>query len=287
MAEAKEKVWRFAKREFEFSKGPLVMAVLNATPDSFSDGGKFASPGQAVDQALRFIKEGADIVDIGGESTRPGGARVDESVEIERVVPVIEQIRLVSDIPISIDTTKAAVARAALDVGADIVNDVSGLRFDTEMKGVVADSDCGLVIMHLRGEFESMHRNIAGESIFKEVIEGLRWSLREAELVGIGTDRLCVDVGIGFSKTHAQNLDLLAGLRQVADEFVGIPLLIGVSRKSFIGKITGEQDPAKRLGGTIAANCAAVYGGADILRVHDVRETVDAVKVLSAIWSSV
>lgn len=280
-------VWRVAGQDILFETGPAVMGILNATPDSFSDGGRYSEIENAVVRSEELIEDGSDILDIGGESTRPGSRRVEAADEIRRVVPVIEAVRGFSAIPISVDTTKAAVAKAAMKAGASIINDISGLTFDPEMANVVSETGAGLVVMHLKGDFRTMHENEPDADIVSDVLDGFTRSIESAAIAGISSERICIDIGIGFSKTLEQNLELIARLRDIKHVFCGRPLMVGVSRKSFIGKITGETMPEKRIAGSIAANCAAVLNGADILRVHDVKETVEAVRIINAIRNAV
>lgn len=259
------------------------MAILNVTPDSFSDGGSFFSAGDALRQAEKLILEGADILDIGGESTRPKSARVSTEEEIRRVVPIIEAIAKRFEIPISVDTSKSEVAENAISAGAEIINDVSGLKFDDKIAEVAAKYKAGLVLMHLRGEFETMHSQSAVSDILREVSEGFRSSIEKAKSSGVNENQIALDVGIGFSKTFEQNLELIAKLEKVVSEFPGFPMLVGVSRKSFIGKILDDAPTEKRLSGTIVANAISVWNGANIIRVHDVRETVEALKIIDFI----
>jgi dihydropteroate synthase len=276
------KVWRTSRRDLSFEK-TLVMAILNVTPDSFSDGGNFFSADDALRQAEKLISEGADIIDIGGESTRPKGERISAEEEIRRVVPIIEAIAKRFDIPISVDTSKAEVAEQAIGAGAEIINDVSGLRFDEKIAEVAARYKTGLVLMHLRGEFETMHRQPTVSDILREIDAGFRWSIEKAKSFGVESGKIVLDVGIGFSKTFEQNLELIGKLEKVVREFPDFPMLVGVSRKSFIGKILGDAPTEKRLSGTLAANSVAVWNGANIIRVHDVKETVEALKVVDFI----
>ncbi len=259
------------------------MGILNVTPDSFSDSGRFATTEAAVTQAEAMIADGVDIIDIGGESTRPGGHRVSAKVETERVVPVIEAIVTRFDTPISIDTTKSDVARAALDAGAEIINDISGLRFDPAIASVAAATRSGLVLMHSRGVFETMHSEPPVDDIIFEVTGGLGRSLAEALSAGISRTNIVLDIGIGFGKTLEQNLELIAKLGKLADEFAGFPLLAGTSRKSFIGKILGGNGPDERLIGSLATAVIAIWNGAQIVRVHDVGPTVEALKMTAAV----
>lgn len=259
------------------------MGILNVTPDSFSDGGEFSTLDAARKQAEKMIAEGADIIDIGGESTRPGSARVPAEEEIGRVVPVIEAITKRFDTPVSIDTSKSVVAQAAVDAGAEIINDVSGLGFDPCLVRVAAKYGTGLIVMHLRGTFETMHNQPPVEDILQEVAGGLRSSIARARGAGVPLENIALDPGIGFSKTFEQNLELLAKLGKLGEEFTGFPVLIGVSRKSFIGKILGKNEPGERVAASAAGAAIAVRNGAHIVRVHDVKETVQAVRVAEAI----
>jgi dihydropteroate synthase len=275
-------LWPTLKRDIDLSQ-PIVMGILNVTPDSFSDGGRFADLDAAIMRAEEMIGEGAAILDIGGESTRPGSARVDEQTETVRVVPVIEAITSRFDVPLSIDTSKAKVAKSAIKAGAEIINDVSGLRFDERIAEVAAVTNAGLVLMHSRGEFESMHSQPPAENIIEEVSNDFRRSLAIAEARGVAMDKIVLDIGIGFGKTVEQNLELLARLDIIADAFSDHALLVGVSRKSFIGKLLGGAPPENRLSGSIAAAVVAVINGARVIRAHDVKATVDALKVTNAI----
>ena len=259
------------------------MGILNLTPDSFSDGGKFASPDAAISRAEEMITEGVDIIDIGGESTRPDSGRVLAAVEIDRTAPVIEAITARFDVPVSIDTTKSTVAEAAIAAGAEIVNDISGLRFDERTAGVAALHRSGLVLMHSRGEFEAMHTQPPVEYIIAEVESDFQRSIAGAIRHGVEHDRIVLDVGIGFGKTLNQNLELIARLDRIGSEFSGYPLLVGASRKSFIGKLLDGAEPRDRSSGSLAAAVVAVTRGARIIRTHDVKQTVDALKVATAI----
>jgi len=274
--------WKTSHRTIALDR-PLVMGILNVTPDSFSDGGRFLSIDDAVRQAERMITDGADIIDVGGESTRPGSKAVDASEESHRVVPVIESIVRRFDVPISIDTTKAAVAAAAMDAGAEIINDISGLRFDDVIADVAARSGAGLVLMHSLGPFDSMHSQPPVDDIIGEVNRSRHASIDRARSRGVGDEQIVVDPGIGFGKTAEQNLELLHDLNKIAAEFERFPILIGASRKSFIGKLLGDAPPDERLGGSISAAVTVVHNGAKIVRVHDVKETVDAIKLASAL----
>jgi dihydropteroate synthase len=259
------------------------MGVLNVTPDSFSDGGQFFAFERAIKQAEQMIAEGADIIDVGGESTRPGSEFVSEDEELRRVIPVIERLAASSSIPISIDTTKPSVARAALAAGAEIVNDISGLRFDPAIAAEVAKAKAGLVLMHSRGTPKDMQQLPPVADIMSEVVTGLRQSVAIAEKHGVPRDSIAVDPGIGFGKTAEQNIELIAKLNQLTKEFPDLPLMIGTSRKSFIGKLLDDAPADGRLYGTLASVVAAVLKGAHIVRVHVVKPAVEAVRVADAI----
>jgi dihydropteroate synthase len=279
----KPEFWRTSRREIDYGSRALVMGIVNVTPDSFSDGGQVFDVDGALLHAQRMISDGADILDIGGESTRPGSSRVSVEEEIDRVVPVIEAIAKRFDIPISVDTTKSEVAKRALDAGAEIINDISGLRFDERIGEVAAASKSGLLLMHSRGEFETMHTQPAVADILAEVSEGFRASIAKAKSSGIADENIALDVGIGFGKTPEQNLELLAKLDRLVADFPQYPMLVGTSRKSFIGKLLGDAPAGERLIGSVATAAIAVWNGARIVRVHDVKQTVEAVKVIDAI----
>ena len=278
-----EKAWRTSKRELDYSERPLVMGILNVTPDSFSDGGEFLSVDAAIKQAEKLIRDGADIIDIGGESTRPGSKTVSIKDEIARVVRVIEAITKRFETPISVDTTKSEVAERAIDAGAEIINDISGLKWDIRIADVAARTGAGLVIMHSRGSFGTMHLEQPVDDILSEVNSELHRAIGLAKAHGVSDEQIALDIGIGFSKTQDQNLELLAKLDKIVVAFKGFPMMIGTSRKSFIGKILGDVPPAERLSGSLATAIYSVIKGAKIIRVHDVRETVDAIKVICAI----
>jgi len=259
------------------------MAILNVTPDSFSDGGRFAELDLAIRQAEKLIGDGADIIDVGGESTRPRSGPVPAEVEIGRVVPVIKAVVGRFDVAVSVDTSKSEVAKAAVAAGAEIVNDISGLRFDEKIATVVAKHGCGLVLMHSRGEFESMHSQPPVDNIMSEVAADFRRSAAAAVTAGIKRERIALDVGIGFGKTLEQNLELIANLDKLIAEFREFPILVGASRKSFIGRLLGGAAPDERLSGSLATAVVAVWNGARILRVHDVKETIEAIAVAESI----
>ena len=264
------------------------MGILNITPDSFSDGGQFLDFDKAVAHAEQMIAEGADIIDVGGESTRPGGEPVSIEEEIRRVVPVIEALTKRVETPISVDTTKSEVARAALDAGAAIVNDISALRFDFYIADAVARAGAGLVLMHSRGTPATMHRLPPVADIMHEVIHSLRASINMAERRGVKRESIVIDPGIGFGKTQEQNLELIAKLDQLIAAFPDYPVLIGTSRKSFIGRmLAGESGtsapPEDRLHGTMATITASVLHGAHIIRVHDIKAAAETIRVSESI----
>lgn len=259
------------------------MGVLNVTPDSFSDGGQFISFDRAIAHAEQMIDEGADIIDVGGESTRPGSEFVSVEEELRRVIPIVERLTVSASVPISIDTTKSAVARAALQAGAEICNDISALRFESLLADEVAKANAGLVLMHSHGTPKTMQQLPPAEDIMTEVIEGLRESIAVAQQHGVAAESIAIDPGIGFGKTAEQNIELIAKLDQFAEAFAGFPIVIGTSRKSFIGKLLDGAPADQRLYGTIASTVASVMNGAHIVRVHDVKAAVDAVRVADAL----
>lgn len=275
-------LWQTSRRQIPIER-PLVMAILNVTPDSFSDGGNYLSVDDGLRRVESLIADGADIVDIGGESTRPGSHRVSSIEEISRTVPVIKAVTDRFDIPISIDTTKSSVAKAAIDAGAEIINDISGLRFDAKIAEVAAASGSGLVLMHSRGDFESMHTQGPVGDILVVVKADFERALGIALSAGVHKSRIALDVGLGFGKTLEQNLELIAKLGKLAVDFQAYPILVGSSRKSFIGRLLDGAPTSERLNGSLSTAAIAVFNGASILRVHDVKETVDAVKVAVAI----
>lgn len=267
-------------RRLELRGAPLVMGILNITPDSFSDGGVHFDQSKAVHATLQMEEDGAAVIDIGGESTRPGSEAVSADVEVERVVPVIEQVRRRSDVAISIDTKKAAVAEAALRAGADIINDVSALRADPEMASLAARESVPVILMHMRGEPRTMQQHARYDDVVSDVSRELREFRDQAVRAGITPSQILVDPGIGFAKTFDHNLEILA--RCV--EFSSIaPVVVGASRKAFIGHLTGRASGPDRMVGSLAAVSAAFHGKAAMVRVHDVRDTVDFLKVLEAI----
>jgi len=278
------RAWHIKDRELRLAERTLIMGVLNVTPDSFSDGGQFFDIDAALAHAETMISEGADIIDVGGESTRPGGEPVSIGEEIERVVPVIEALTKRLETPISVDTTKSEVARAALDAGAAIVNDISALRFDFYIADAVARAGAGLVLMHSRGTPATMHRLPPVADIMYEVTHSLRASINMAERRGVKRESIVIDPGIGFGKSQEQNLELIAKLDQLIAAFPDYPLLIGTSRKSFIGRILADETgtpapPEDRLHGTMATITAAILHGAHIVRVHDVKAAAETIRM--------
>ena len=279
-------------RTLPIGERTLIMGALNVTPDSFSDGGKFLSLDSALAHAEQMIAEGADIIDVGGESTRPGGAAiVSPEEELSRVLPVIEALANRFTVPISVDTTKASVARAALDAGAAIINDISALRFDFQIADEVARSGAGLVLMHSRGTPGTLHGLPPVVDIIEEVVSSLRNSLAMAEQRGVKRESIVIDPGIGFGKSQEQNIELIAKLEQLVAAFPDFPLLIGTSRKSFIGRILADENGnlahvEQRLHGSMASLTAAVLKGAHIVRVHDVRAAVETARVAEEIRQS-
>ena len=277
-------IWRARDREWDLSRRSLIMGILNVTPDSFSDGGRYRDRGMAVDHALKMIDEGADIIDIGGESTRPGAPEIPVDDEILRVLPVIESLRKHhSDIAISVDTSKALVAQQAMDAGADIINDVTGLTGDPKMARVAARTRAGLVIMHMQGNPRTMQRSPRyPQGVAKHIRDFLAGQIRAAAEAGIPVDRLALDPGIGFGKTLAHNCEILRRL-EVAFRDLDRPLLLGASRKSFIGAILNTSDLSDRHWPTVALTALAIERGARILRVHAVRDNVHAARMTEAI----
>lgn len=262
-----------------------VMGVVNVTPDSFSDGGRYLDPDAAVAHGLALASDGAAVLDVGGESTRPGAEPVAVAEEIRRVVPVIRALAARTGVPVSVDTTKAAVAAAAIDAGATIVNDVSAGRKDAALLGIVADTGAGFVAMHMQGEPRTMQVDPHYEDVVREVGDFLAERLDVARAAGVAECALMADPGIGFGKTLQHNLDLLARLPDLAAR-VGVPLLVGTSRKSFIGRVLGIDDPAEREEGTLATVVWALEHGAAMVRVHEVRPSARASAMLRALRQS-
>jgi len=261
------------------------MGVLNVTPDSFSDGGEFNTPQAALEQAQQLKSAGADIIDIGGQSTRPGAAQISETEECDRVLSVLELIRPAITVPISIDTTRASVAKAAVAAGADIVNDISGGTFDSAMLATVAQLDVPIVLMHTRGTPQTMQQMTDYQNLLLEIYEFLDSRIGQATFCGISRSQIIIDPGIGFAKNHQQNLEILRNISTFSP--LNCPILVGASRKSFIGRILNQPDPKERVWGTAAACASAIAAGADILRVHDVSEMQDVCRVADAIYRQV
>jgi len=271
---------RCRKRTLTLGKRTLLMGVLNVTPDSFSDGGLFFDKEKAIAHGLRMVEEGADIIDIGGESTRPGSKPLDLEEELRRIIPIIESLAKKVDIPISIDTYKSAVAQRAIEAGAEIINDISGLHFDQNLAKVASEEDTPLVLMHIRGTPETMQKDIHYESLFSEILHYLKDSIQRAESAGLDPRQIIIDPGIGFGKTVEDNLLIIKNLYEF--RILGKPILLGTSRKSFIGKIlnTGAGD---RLEGTLSSIAIGVLNGAHIIRSHDVLQAKKAIAVADAI----
>ncbi|TAL06203.1 MAG: dihydropteroate synthase [Verrucomicrobia bacterium] len=273
-------LFRAGKFQFTFPRPTLVMGIVNVTPDSFSDGGQFLDAKKAVEHALKLIEQGADLLDIGGESTRPGATPVNEAEELTRVLPVIEALVSRVKVPLSIDTMKPAVARAALAAGASIVNDVAANRDDDAMWKIVAAAGAGYVCMHMQGTPQTMQSHPSYADVSGEVEDFFRERLQRLNASGVSADQVVFDVGLGFGKTLEHNLQLLAALPRFTN--LGRPLLLGASRKSFIGKLTGAHEDA-RLPGSLACASLAVESGVQIIRAHEVAETVQAVRLTEAI----
>jgi dihydropteroate synthase len=273
--------WRIRGRTLSLER-PLVVGILNVTPDSFSDGGRWADPAAALEHARRMVDEGADLLDLGGESTRPGAAAVSADEEAGRVLPVLRAIRAALGVPVSVDTRKSAVARAALAEGAHAINDVSALG-DPAMAAAVAETDAGLVLMHMRGTPETMQTRVDYHDVAEEVAAELAPALVRAVEAGIGAERIVVDPGIGFAKTGEQNLELIARLG-VLGERLGRPVLLGPSRKAFVGALLGGVPAAERDAGSVGACVAGLARGARIFRVHEVRAARQALDVADAIF---
>ncbi|MGD1076601.1 MAG: dihydropteroate synthase [Thermodesulfovibrionales bacterium] len=267
--------------DLDFDRKTQIMGILNVTPDSFSEGGTYFDLDAAIEHGLAMVEDGADIIDIGGESTRPGSDPLPTEEELRRVIPVIEALASRVPIPLSIDTYKADVARRAFDAGASMVNDISGLRFDPDMPKVVASCDASVVIMHIKGTPQNMQQNPRYDALIPEIMDYLRCSIRLAVKFGVRDDRIIIDPGLGFGKTFDHNLEILRRL----DEFTLLekPVLIGPSRKAFIGKILGNARPADRLEGTAAAVAVSIMNGANMVRVHDVKEMVKVAKIADAV----
>ena len=278
-------IWKIRDREIDLSRRARVMGIINATPDSFSDGGSFLDPQAALAHGLQMVAEGAEILDIGGESTRPGAQSVEADEEIRRVLPIIQSLRRESQVLLSIDTSKAAVARAALDAGADIINDVTGLRGDPDMAALAASSKAGIVIMHMQGEPRTMQVAPTYGDVIHEVGEFFRQALTRSVAYGIDPMRIALDPGIGFGKTPEHNRRLLAELSAFLE--FGRPLLVGVSRKSFLGWLAGSSAMDDRFWPGVALTSLCRERGARILRVHDVKPHTEALRMTEAILDHV
>ena len=280
MSPGREMLLHLKNRDIDLEEKVVVMGVLNLTPDSFYDGGRYTREAQALRRVEEMIGEGADIIDVGGESVRPGAEPINLDEELSRVVPVIEKVRRLFPITISIDTYKAEVARQAIEKGAEMVNDISGLRFDPDLRKIVAGYGVPLILMHIKGTPKNMQDNPRYHSLMEEIISYLRKSIKLAEESGVDPARIIVDPGIGFGKTTAHNLEILRRLEELKS--LGKPILVGLSRKSFIGNVLGLPQE-ERLEGGLAATSMAVSGGARIVRTHDVRPTRRAVDMVQAI----
>ncbi|TNF55247.1 dihydropteroate synthase [bacterium] len=270
--------------EFDFSSKTYIMGILNVTPDSFSDGGLFFQKKTAIDRALQMEDEGADIIDIGGESTRPGSERVTAREEIGRTVPVVTELAKKLRIPLSIDTYKSTVANAALSAGAALVNDISGLRFDPKMPKIVAKHQAPVVIMHIKGTPQNMQKKPAYQALIPEILHYLQMGIDIARKAGIAEEKIVIDPGIGFGKTVEHNLEIIKRL----NEFTGLekPILFGPSRKSFLGRVLDDLPVNQRLEGTSAAVAIGIINGANIIRVHDIKEMVMVARIADAIKRS-
>ena len=265
----------------DFSKKTYIMGILNVTPDSFADGGLYFDKSSAIERAYQIVEEGADIIDIGGESTRPGSEPISIKEELIRTIPLIEAISKKIKVPISIDTYKSEVAKVALDAGASMVNDISGLRFDPRMPDVVSEYKVPVVIMHIKGKPQDMQQNPVYDALIPEIIDYFRMGIKIATGAGISEDKIIIDPGIGFGKTFAHNLEIINNLYEFT--LLEKPILIGPSRKAFIGKILGDVPATERLEGTAAAVSISIINGANVVRVHDVKETVKVAKVADAV----
>ncbi|WP_414529204.1 dihydropteroate synthase [Nodularia chucula] len=269
-------------RCFVWGQRTYLMGVLNVTPDSFSDGGLFNNSSAALAQAQAMVDAGVDIIDVGGQSTRPGAAQISLAEELDRVLPILEVLRGRISVPISVDTTRANVAKAAIEAGADIINDISGGTFDLEMLPTVASLDVPIILMHIQGTPQTMQQMTNYQDLMAEISSFLAKQILAATDVGIDTGKIIIDPGIGFGKNYAQNLEIFRQLGQLTG--LNCPILVGASRKSFIGRILNQPDPQARAWGTAAACCAAIAHGADVLRVHDVPEMRDVSLVADALW---
>jgi dihydropteroate synthase len=276
-------VLRLGSRRLVLGERTLVMGVLNVTPDSFSDGGRFLHAKRAIRHAVEMERAGADLIDVGGESTRPGSFGISAEEELRRVLPVLKGLKGRLRIPISIDTVKAEVAEAALRAGAAMINDISGLRFDPRMAEVAARRRVPLLLMHIRGRPATMQKQPFARNIWRELERGLGWSVAQALRAGVKRSQLLIDPGIGFGKSVEQNYEIVRELGRLGR--FRLPIVIGTSRKTFIGKVLGVP-PEERLWGTAATVAASILAGAHIVRVHDVKEMVDVARIADAIAGS-
>ena len=279
-------IWDFPLargRTLQLGSRPRIASILNCTPDSFSDGGRYAEPADAVRAALKMVSDGADLIDVGGESTRPGAHPVPAGEELRRVLPVIRELVRRAGVPVSIDTTKAEVARAAIEAGAEVVNDVSCLQRDPELGSAVAGGGAALCLMHARGTPQDMRERAVYGDLLGEVHDELLEGLRRAREAGVPEERIAIDPGLGFAKTGEHNLLLMRRLRELTQ--LGRPLVAGASRKSFLGALSGKP-AAERVAGSLAAAAVLALNGASILRVHDVAATREALAVVDAVRSS-
>jgi dihydropteroate synthase len=271
---------RFKTGKLDLSARTHIMGVLNVTPDSFSDGGRFLRLDDAVKQGMKMIEDGADIIDVGGESTRPGSDPLPTEEELSRVIPVIKSLSGKADVPVSIDTYKAEVARRALDAGAQMINDISALRFDPGIKEVASEFRVPIVLMHVKGTPKEMQKDPSYDDVIAEITEYLRQSIQMAQDAGIDRGKIIIDPGIGFGKRVRDNLNILKNLRKFS--ILGCPVLIGCSRKSFVGRVL-DLPVEERLEGSLAALAVAVMNGANIVRVHDVRESKRVVGLVDGV----
>ena len=281
MNQRKKFRWRLPSHSLLLGERTLIMGVLNVTPDSFSDGGKFLKPEAAAERALEMERDGADILDIGGESTRPGANPLAAAEELDRVLPVLEMLRGTLRIPISVDTQKAAVAKAAISRGAAIVNDVSALRLDKGLAEVVAEHRVGIILMHMRGRPRTMQHGRFARDVMRDVTTGLREALRRAKRARIKRSRILIDPGIGFGKSYRQNFEVLARLAELNK--LGCPVVVGASRKAFLGASLNNAPAGERAWGTAATVAAAILGRVHVVRVHDVKEMAQVARIADRI----
>src|SRR5690348_2640770 len=275
---------RLPSRTLVLGERTLVMGVLNVTPDSFSDGGKFLDAERAVPRALEIEREGADILDIGGESTRPGSEAISADEQLARILPVLKKIRGRLQIPISIDTQSAAVACAAIEAGAQLINDISALRHDPQMAALVKSAGVPVILMHMRGEPRTMQHGPFARDVMKDIADGFRHALHRAERAGLERSKILLDPGIGFGKNYKQNFEVLARLPELSK--FGCPIVIGTSRKRFIGAALGNLPSEERRWGTAATVTASILGGAHIIRVHDVKEMAQVAKLTDRVLAA-